>query len=40
MIDRPRIIDVLRKPRKCPVCGVREENKLEVGCNKFAFSIL
>lgn len=21
MIDRPRIIDVTRKPRKCPVCG-------------------
>lgn len=23
MIERPRIIDVLRKPRKCPVCGER-----------------
>ena len=21
MIERPRIIDVVRKPRKCPVCG-------------------
>ena len=23
MIERPRIIDVVRKPRKCPVCGER-----------------
>lgn len=23
MIERPRIIDVQRKPRKCPVCGER-----------------
>lgn len=22
-IERPRIIDVVRKPRKCPVCGER-----------------
>ena len=21
MIERPRVIDVVRKPRKCPVCG-------------------
>ena len=23
MIERPRIVDVQRKPRKCPVCGER-----------------
>ena len=23
MLERPRIIDVERKPRKCPVCGER-----------------
>ena len=23
MIERPKIIDVVRKPRKCPVCGER-----------------
>lgn len=23
MIERPRIIDVVRKPRKCPICGER-----------------
>ena len=23
MIERPRIIDVVRNPRKCPVCGER-----------------
>ena len=23
MIEIPRIIDVVRKPRKCPVCGER-----------------
>ena len=23
MIERPRVIDVVRKPRKCPVCGER-----------------
>lgn len=23
IIERPRIIDVVRKPRKCPICGER-----------------